>query len=384
MAQIDLTFPIPEEKLLARFRPTFAKLSHGQPATILALPQTGRTSLLRSIIGNQTLLTKLGMNSKSTAIIHLDIDKTTETYESFLSEILINISDILDIKQSTILQILLSKDPYLLGKQFEQAVQTLTKTQSLLLVITLNHKAISFSQEIDLFLTKLAKEDLVNPIKALWSIDTAFYRQFTPGSSSSLLRQNIFLFPTFDEEETVHSLKRRAELKGRKLPTLIQKNALILTGGIASLFHPLTNIDYSSKQTEEVRQLLFQDPAVIKALNEIKRESLIVPDLAAKLAGKAALEIIDSFSQEASPHNGISLLANPTAQEINLLTAFQNKVNQPLSREEIAEILWGKNWQNKYSDWAIDKAISRLRKQIKSPEYRIITVKNLGYQLYKL
>ena len=47
-------------------------------------------------------------------------------------------------------------------------------------------------------------------------------------------------------------------------------------------------------------------------------------------------------------------------------------LNTPLSRDEIAEIIWGKSWQSKYSDWALDKAISRLRRKINSPQYRIL------------
>ena len=36
-----------------------------------------------------------------------------------------------------------------------------------------------------------------------------------------------------------------------------------------------------------------------------------------------------------------------------------------ISREELAEVVWGDEADEKYSEWAIDKRISRLRKNLK-------------------
>jgi len=41
-----------------------------------------------------------------------------------------------------------------------------------------------------------------------------------------------------------------------------------------------------------------------------------------------------------------------------------NKKGKILTRDEISCVLWGKNWADKYSDWAIDKAISRIRSKL--------------------
>ena len=68
---------------------------------------------------------------------------------------------------------------------------------------------------------------------------------------------------------------------------------------------------------------------------------------------------------------------------LSLLLKNKGKV---VSREQIAEAVWRKGWQDKYSDWAIDKTISGLRKKLKKlwidPQI-IATVKTKGFKLVK-
>ncbi|MBM3209246.1 winged helix-turn-helix domain-containing protein [Candidatus Shapirobacteria bacterium] len=54
-----------------------------------------------------------------------------------------------------------------------------------------------------------------------------------------------------------------------------------------------------------------------------------------------------------------------------------------ISRDEIAEILWGKESYDKYSDWSIDQMISQLRKKLNqlgiSPK-SLQTIRDRGYR----
>jgi DNA-binding winged helix-turn-helix (wHTH) protein len=80
---------------------------------------------------------------------------------------------------------------------------------------------------------------------------------------------------------------------------------------------------------------------------------------------------------------GVPVNSAFSSQEQQILRLFTAKSNQIISREEIAESIWGINWSEKYSDWAIDQIISRLRKKCTSldlPKTFIRTVKGKGFR----
>ncbi len=54
-----------------------------------------------------------------------------------------------------------------------------------------------------------------------------------------------------------------------------------------------------------------------------------------------------------------------TAKELLVFELLESNEGKVVSRENIAQVMWGKNWQNDYSDWAIDKLISNMRKKLK-------------------
>ena len=53
------------------------------------------------------------------------------------------------------------------------------------------------------------------------------------------------------------------------------------------------------------------------------------------------------------------------------------------SRDEIGDTLWGKESYEKYSDWAIDQLMSKLRKKLEKLgiKDRLATVRGKGYKL---
>lgn len=71
-----------------------------------------------------------------------------------------------------------------------------------------------------------------------------------------------------------------------------------------------------------------------------------------------------------------------TKQEYKLLIFFLSHENRVISRDEIGQILWGKNYLEQYSDWSIDKIISVLRKKLSeigfSPQ-NLTTLKRRGF-----
>lgn len=72
-----------------------------------------------------------------------------------------------------------------------------------------------------------------------------------------------------------------------------------------------------------------------------------------------------------------------TTQEYNVLTSFLKESDVLKTRDNIGEVLWGEESYEKYSNWAIDQLISKLRKKLKKigAKGKIITVRGRGYKL---
>jgi DNA-binding response OmpR family regulator len=74
------------------------------------------------------------------------------------------------------------------------------------------------------------------------------------------------------------------------------------------------------------------------------------------------------------------LLSN---KQFDFFTLLWEKKDKITSRNEIAQILWGENWVDKYSDWAIDQFVKRTRNRIndRGDKKVIKTVRGKGYTL---
>lgn len=71
-----------------------------------------------------------------------------------------------------------------------------------------------------------------------------------------------------------------------------------------------------------------------------------------------------------------------TLQEFKLLVHFITHENELITRDQVAEAIWGKLFHDKYSDWSIDKTISILRKKLDAlgfPSEQLVTLKKRGF-----
>ena len=72
-----------------------------------------------------------------------------------------------------------------------------------------------------------------------------------------------------------------------------------------------------------------------------------------------------------------------TGQEYNVIKFLLSEPAKLRSRDEIGEALWGGESYEKYSDWAIDQVMSKIRKKLKSLGTRtqLVTIRGRGYKL---
>ncbi|MFH1244388.1 MAG: winged helix-turn-helix domain-containing protein [bacterium] len=74
-----------------------------------------------------------------------------------------------------------------------------------------------------------------------------------------------------------------------------------------------------------------------------------------------------------------------TPKELGLLFALIQS-DSYLSREQAAELIWGTNWSNLYSDWALDQSMRRLRQKLHNLHLPILinTKRGVGYVYARL
>ena len=70
-------------------------------------------------------------------------------------------------------------------------------------------------------------------------------------------------------------------------------------------------------------------------------------------------------------------------QELQLYELLEQNKDKVVSKELIAKVLWGDQWVDKYSDWAIAQVVSQIRKKISMTDKNIKSVKGEGYCLVR-
>lgn len=73
-----------------------------------------------------------------------------------------------------------------------------------------------------------------------------------------------------------------------------------------------------------------------------------------------------------------------TGQELKVFNLLSQNINSVVTRDDIAKVMWETEWNDKYSDWSIDKVISNIKKKLfeASDKRTIKTFKGEGFELY--
>ncbi len=82
--------------------------------------------------------------------------------------------------------------------------------------------------------------------------------------------------------------------------------------------------------------------------------------------------------------NGADISRMFTPQERVFFNALCKSKQTILSREEVAQLIWGIQWEDHYSDWALDRLAFRLRKKLIQaglPHLRLTAIKKKGFHL---
>lgn len=206
----------------------------------------------------------------------------------------------------------------------------------------------------------------------------------------------------FDAPEITHLLQNESKRNNTK----VNEN---IVGIISELSEgdPKVAIYLYYKWKEDnkaLEQLLKNEPKVIYETLDSKWLDARYASIVSSLTDNTYNDLLAGTPNEYLANIGLNLYMNPlfnfyltercstresknefklTGQEQILYSLLNKFKDETITRDDISEALWGDKADENYSDWAINKVVSELRKKINSKNLEIKSVKGVGYILTK-
>lgn len=221
---------------------------------------------------------------------------------------------------------------------------------------------------------------LANNLKALWQVDKnrvhyvflPFDNIATPetienyGELRETIMENVVRIPPLSEEDMEYIIARQGYFLGHRFSPPEIKAIKKISGGNPYIIKTACRIINQNKTTDP--QSFLEQHYQIQLLKEEERGAnrllTINPKTGAIVQGEKPIPI------------------RVSGKEYDLLITFLQNKGIILSRDKIADVLWGRNSFEKYSDWAIDQAIHQLRAKLAliGAEKNLETLRGKGYR----
>lgn len=234
----------------------------------------------------------------------------------------------------------------------------------------------------------------------------------------STFLQNILYFPCYTKEESRFFIQTLADEWSLQLTDETINSIIDTCGGILWLLRETLRV-LRDRPTFQIETLSEQDgiktrlKTIFDQFSESEKKVLIdivttrVVDNRSSLAYLHKLGFVEEknqsysltvplfkplileYQQREKAYNKIeTLLTNIehfqqlTKSEKKILQFLQSKPNTLITRDELAEVIWQEKWKEKYTDWALDKKISRLKKTLEEKDINpnvILVKKGQGF-----
>lgn len=216
---------------------------------------------------------------------------------------------------------------------------------------------------------------------------------------NSILNTTTVHFPPYDEENIRYQIKRNRYIANIESPIkdfeTYSSKIIELSGGIGgitkrlSLIKPMKISDAKTMLRDE--GIYFQTVETLKDINPkyipiLKKQQFNqdlfdagLIDSRGKVKSSLVKYAVDKelvYKTDKIP-NTIKSTLSP--QENSIYELLEQNKNQIVTRENIAQALWKSVHTDKYSDWAIDAIMSRIRKKL--PEVKIKTIRGVGFSM---
>lgn len=420
----NIYYPIPEDCLLKRVKPVFDRLSQGYSTAFLGVNGSGRTTHIRFALSDKPLLNKLFSQKrhKRPEIIFISYDSLLDKgVTAFTKAILLEIKKKLVTEkklQKKIDNVLLINDAYLILEQIKDILThkiRQNKDFRLLIILDQLDKFIDFDPMIEMVIKSLWQIERKQPIEKVSFLflgsPLAFFQMdnLLVKTVRFIVGENIIYSPLLSDREIVYSLKRHSRLQGFRLNEKQISFLQSFIGSVGSLIRYSIQIVKDQKDTKALGQEILES-SIIRSLaleiwqgledkEKIELQNAIRtkknPDKKSRLyklgiyqtRGLSAdiIRLITPWNvkEENKIQDLVDMPEQMSPQEENLLRFLLKNANKVVNKDQVAEALWGKDYLEKYSDWAMAQLIARLRKKIASyhKPITILTLRNRGYKL---
>lgn len=371
MGNIDYNHPLPTSALYKRYGPMFECLRKGLSVTITGWPLSSRSGFLKFILESEKYYLDKFIDSKKFIFIQSP-DSGTSDFD-FLKELTYKISKELGVLISE------NFDPFIVKVEIEKKLTTMTPTQKLVIFLPDFVKTLEGKSETIEFLSSLRKINKHNPEKSgvLFCFTASPKEAATsflkfPFDLNEIVIENVVPFDLLNKEEILYTKKRLEYFRNKKISTKVHELASKLSAGHYILYKTLTG--FTLNELEKLNKTYYH-PFIYNILDAIwkglspsdqqkakKSTSLFPPRKPLNLSDKT--EILPL-----------------TGQEHQVFELLKNNLNNVITRDNIAQTIWKGSWHDNYSDWAIDKLISKLKSKLIYCNLRIVTLRNQGYKL---
>ena len=424
---------IPANRLAKFTSDVFIPLKKGECVSCMFAAGSGKRTILNYLLSEETTLKKIFTDQyKKTLFIYVDpneiLNVTAEAYLQLILDNLILMMKEKKIKLYSDNQIL--NPLILLKKNLEELVNN-----GYLTIIILNdfEYTLSLPANINLNLESIMSIDKSKIVYLFLSTVNLFDEDVLKSlhKLKHAISRNVNYFPLLNEAETNYQFDRLNEKYKIKITDKVKSIIFKICGG-----HPQL-IKYSfNNLREQGQEFLIDDKKTVAYLTNHYQLNLVCADIWNFLSEKEKEVVIsivttggfsptheapadyltnlgiikritdkkhqvfgtlfEQFIKNKLPKHKISFDSSTkkllfggqncedkfTYQEFKLLTYFITHENELVSRDQVAEAMWGKQYIDKYSDWSIDKIISILRKKLDAlgfPSENLVTLKKRGF-----
>lgn len=381
-------------------------IASGESGCILFFPKQDRHRRIPQLLKDRVLLKKHLKQPNNYLFLCLDIDifpiEEIEDLEEYLTD---QLNTIHERDYAT----------------FSQWLKFLNREGMQLVIFSVNAEKLLIKEyrPILFLLAKMAEDNSCVQILLFFDRDITHPEYFDFVSTRTILFQNLLFYPLYkrgDVEQFISYLEIKWTLD---IPKNIRQEIVKHCGGHFWLVKEAVRHYRYSKDTKKIfthedinlrlegiynrflnsersllRKIVFgrktfderekHSLKYLKRMNLIDRkEKITIPLLAEYVKG------IKSKKSTVAIKNGNVLLNNVpvdaffSKKELRVFKELVKRKGKLIKRDEIAELIWPENTEDKYSDWAIDQIVARIRERLIKlyiPPKALKTVRGRGYR----
>ncbi len=387
---MDYSIPATDKYLKSLYKSILSPIFEQYDVHLKGVEGLGKSGLTKFLTFRQAA-DRYRKDYKDLQLLYIDKINTTDEISAW-----IQLAQQLDIEQSEQMDILIPK----IVSYLDKLTRKDNKTVAIFLNQVFEWKFLN-KECIDRLLNlKKVYEEKVKFILISDGLTSSEVYDYVPDLSTFKIKE--VWMPTYSLEDTKHQIKRNKSLANQDIPSKnideIAEKIHNLSGGIGSLtkqlsLMPIKELSKSAKELLDNKNIFNQllqilrriDSKYIKLLKNRKHDSELQKAGLINNDGQINSELIETFLELHNPAEIPSITTDLgdklSPQELEVFQLLSDNANQTVTREDIAKVLWKDDYLEKYSDWAIDSVLSRIRKKL--PEKTINTVKGKGFYLKK-